>query len=88
VGYLYTAFVIGVSIAIKNMLDAQWDRFKEREAQKTQPMELRKGVYVPWGRVQKIQRFGHFMLAFWVAYIVILIALVIYSKLIVGHPLL
>lgn len=90
VGYLYTAFVIGVAVLINSLFDQWWERFKVREAQKPVTLEQgRDGVHAPRrGIVQKIQRVGHIMLIIWVIYILILIGLLIYSKLIIGRPLL
>jgi hypothetical protein len=87
VGYLYTGFVVALSIMGKHFLEGRWERFKEREALKPQQMVLKRGVYVPWGPVQKIQRAGNIWLMAWGVYIVVLIGLAIYSRLIVGHDL-
>lgn len=86
-GYLYTAFVIALSIIGKHYLEGRWERFKAREAQKPQQMVMRKGVYVPWGRVQKVQRVGTTLVVIWLFYMALLIGLVIYSKLVVHHSL-
>lgn len=72
-GYLYTAVVIAVSVAIKNILEARWERFKEREALKPQQMVLKNGVYVPWGPVQKVQRIFRTGMILWAIYMLILI---------------
>ena len=85
-GYLYTAFVIGVAVAIKGILNARWERFKEDESLKPQQMEMRKGIYVPWGRVQKIQRWGYVWLGIWLVYMAVIIGLVIYSS-VIGRQL-
>lgn len=82
-GYLYSAFVVGVAVVIKTVIEAWWDDFKEREAKKPQVMKMnRKGVYVPSGIVQKIERGINIWLVIWVIYIISLIAILIYVKLI------
>lgn len=82
-GYLYSAFVVGVAIAIKGVIEAWWWGLKEREAKKPQVMKMnRKGVYVPWGIVQKIERGINIWLVIWVVYIIGLVAILIYVKLI------
>ena len=63
--YLYSAFVVMMSIIGKHLLEAVWERFKEREALKPQQMVLKRGVYVPWGPVQKIQRVFNVWLVVW-----------------------
>ncbi len=38
------------------------EEFKKRQAQRPVTMKLKRGVYVPWGPVEKIQRFNKFAL--------------------------
>jgi hypothetical protein len=63
------------------MLLAWWDRFKAREAEKPIPMKLRKGVYVPWGRVQRIRRWGDRLTIAWLVYIALLLVALAWTRL-------
>ncbi|UIJ43800.1 hypothetical protein LZK98_11925 [Sphingomonas cannabina] len=69
---------IFIAVAIKGVLYSWWERYKHAEAGKPVTMKMRNGVYVPWGRVQKIQRAFNIIVAIWAVWIAaMLIAIVI-----------
>jgi len=39
-----------------------WQAFKKQQARKPVTMRLKRGVYVPWGPVEKVQVFNRFAL--------------------------
>lgn len=77
-----TMFVIFVAVTIKAMILSLWVRYKERKAREPIPMKQRKGVYVPWGPVQKVQHYGWRLTQIWLVYISVLVLALIYVKLI------
>lgn len=77
-GYLYTAFVIAISVFFKTLIMEQWDGFKARQAILPQTMKLKQGVYVPWGPVQRIERAGNITLVVWAVWITALLCLAVY----------
>lgn len=83
-GYLYTGLVIFMGVMLKNVVATRYNRFKEREALKPQQMVLKNGVYVPWGRVQKIERGLDIGTLIWVIWIVGMLAAIFYVKVILG----
>lgn len=68
------------AVLIKSMLFVQWERFKERQESRPTTMKLQGGVYVPWGPVQRIQRFFQIALYIWLFYMVMLVVGLIYMK--------
>lgn len=72
-----TAIVIIVSIALKTVLMALWDGYKERKAREPKPMKLKKGVYVAWGPVEKIQAFMTVFVYVWAAWMASMILFLI-----------
>lgn len=78
-GYLHTALVIAASTTTLGILRAWWSGFKQRKAQKPTPTKLRKGVYVPWGIVERVESMLDVALVVWLIYIAALILLLIYK---------
>ena len=77
-----TVFAIFASTALAGLIRSWWARFKERKALEPIPLRWRKGVYVPWGPVQKVQHYGWRFTQAWMVYIAVLVAALIYVKLI------
>lgn len=77
-----TSLAIFLAVTIKGFIYVRWWRFKDREARKPTQMKLKKGVYVPWGRIQRIERGINIATVIWVMYIIALLALLAYHKLI------
>lgn len=76
------AMIIFVAIAIKGVILAQWDAYKVRKANEPIPLELRNGMYVPWGLVQKVQHYGWRITQVWMVYMAVLLIALAYVKLI------
>lgn len=76
----YAFLVIFITIALKSILYAQWQRFKVAQARKPIDLRLRNGVYEEWGIVQRLQRLFRALCWVWLAYMVALIAALIYLK--------
>lgn len=76
---------IFLAVVLKSILAVHWGRFKARQEAKPTPMKLRKGVYVPWGPVQRIERIGNVALRIGLIYLGVCIALFAYMK-IMGLP--
>lgn len=55
-----THLVIFLGAAIHGVLIVAWGSYKKRQSQKPVTMKLRRGVYVPWGPIERIQRFNKF----------------------------
>lgn len=70
-----TGLAIFAGVAIKNILFAWWARYQERKALEPVPLRLRRGVYVPWGPVQRIRLWLNRGFALWVAYMAIVLVL-------------
>lgn len=75
-----TGLIIFAGVTIKSMLFTWWEAYKERKAKEAVPLKERNGVYVPWGPVQRIQRFLHYAFLVWLAYMAVLIVLLIAFK--------
>lgn len=80
-----TIIVIFAAAVIKALILSWWGRFKERKALEPTPLALRKGVYVPWGAVEKIQHYGWRFTQVWMVYIAVLVVALIYVKLIAPY---
>ena len=74
--------VIFAATTIKALMLVWWDRYKARKAQEPTPLELRNGVYVPWGPVEKVRHYGWRLTQVWMVYMAILILALLYVKLI------
>jgi hypothetical protein len=68
------------AVLIKSGLFIQWERFKERQDSLPITLKLRDGVHVPWGPVQRIQRFFQIALYIWLFYMALLVVGLIYMK--------
>jgi hypothetical protein len=77
-----TTLAIFLTIMIKTMILSWWDKFKERKALEPIPMKERNGVYVPWGIVQKVQNFGIHAARVWGVYMLILLLMLAYTKIV------
>lgn len=75
-----TVFAIFASTTIAGLVRAWWSSFKERKAREPIPLKWRKGVYVPWGPVQKVQHYGWRLTQAWMVYMAVLIIALIYVK--------
>lgn len=69
---LRTAALVFAAAFSHALLMGWWQRFKASEARKPITMKLHKGVYVPWGRVQRIERWINLLFVAWLAYIALL----------------
>lgn len=74
----YAFLVVFVTIALKSVLHAQWERFKLAQARKPVDLRLRNGIYQEWGIVQRIQRVRGILSWIWLAYIVALLCALAY----------
>lgn len=72
---------VAAAVFLRHLLLAWWERFKVAEAAKPIPMRFRKGVYIPWGPVQRIERWIDRLFVGWIAYIVLLLIAVAAVKL-------
>jgi len=54
----HTFLVTFISSLLSALIWAWWGSYKIRKSREPIPMKLRKGVYVPWGIVQKVQHYG------------------------------
>jgi hypothetical protein len=66
-----TGIVILLSTFLKGLLMEAWDRYKERKSREPIPLKLRRGIYVPWGVVQKVQHYGWRVTQVWLVYLAI-----------------
>lgn len=64
---------------LHGLLAAWWQRFEAAEAGKPIPMKLRNGVYVPWGRVERIQRWIDRLFVAWLVYTALLLVAVAFA---------
>lgn len=71
---------IFLAITLKMMLLAWWDRYKTRQESLPTPMKLRNGVFVPWGRVDRIRRWLNIVTVVWVIWMVAMLGLLAYTK--------
>lgn len=71
---------IFIAIMLKSILAAQWGRYKARQEARPTPMKLRRGVFVPWGPVQRIERIGNLGLIVGLCWIVVCLAALAYMK--------
>lgn len=77
----HRAFLIIFLSAIGHtMLVAWWDRYKAAENSKPTRMKLKNGVYVPWGRVERIQRVGHILTWIWMFWMAVMLIALAYMK--------
>lgn len=76
---------IFLAVAIKGFLAVQWGRYKDRIASRPIPLKMRRGVLIPWGPVERIQRIGNGATMGWVAYMGALLVLLAWHKLV--HPI-
>lgn len=77
-----TILVIFIAVIAKALILTWWDTYKDRKAAEPTPLVLRKGVYVPWGPVEKIQHYGWRFTQLWMVYIAVLLVALVYVKLI------
>jgi hypothetical protein len=68
-------------VLTKSIILAWWGRFKDRRAAEPIPMKFQKGVYRPWGAVQKVQHYGWRLTQVWLVSMATLLALLAYTKL-------
>lgn len=80
-----TIIVIFGVVIIKGMILTWWDNFKDRKAAEPTPLSCRKGVYVPWGPVEKIQHYGWRITQVWLVWMAAMILALIYIKIIAPH---
>lgn len=67
---------------IHGALIVAWQAFKKRQSKKPVTMKLRKGVYVPWGPVEKFQRFLKLGIGVYAAWLVTLAGLLLWTWLV------
>jgi len=73
--------VIFIAVFIKGLILVWWDRYQTRQARRPTPMKLRDGVYVPWGPVDRIKSAGNMAVKIWLVYMALMLAVLIYAKL-------
>lgn len=71
---------IFIAVMLKSALFVQWERYKARQESRPTTMRLKNGVYVPWGPVQRIQRFFQIALYIWLFWMAVMLALLAYTK--------
>lgn len=80
--YLRIFLVVTTGVFLKTLLLHQWERFKVQEARKPVTMRNVRGVYRPWGIVERIQRVFNIIVALWAVWIAAMIILLAWHKLI------
>lgn len=76
------ALAIFLAVVLRSAIAEQWRRFKVRETAKPTPMRKVKGIFVPWGTVERIERLGKILLVFWAIWIVGMLLALAWIKLI------
>jgi hypothetical protein len=76
--YIRIGLTIGTAAFLRSLILAWWERFKARKALEPITLELRGGVYRPWGIVQKIQHYGGIIGVVYLAQFAVLLALLVY----------
>jgi hypothetical protein len=79
---LRTSLVIVAAVAIKAILLAWWDNYKARKALAPIPMKKRRGVYVAWSPVQRLEKLGWRIVQIWAVYMAVLLLALAWVKLI------
>lgn len=74
------SLAIFLAVLLKSLFANWWERYKAREALKPVTMKLRNGVHVPWGTVERVQRYFQIAMWIWLAYMIVLLALLAYMK--------
>lgn len=72
--------VIFLSAMGHTFLAGWWMRFKDAEQAKPTQTRLRGGVYVPWGRVERIQRVGKIIFWIWLVWMAVMLVALGYMK--------
>ena len=79
---LRTSLVIFAAVLMKSLILGWWERFKMRKGGEPISTRLSRGVYVPWGPVQRVQHYGWRLTQLWMAYVAVLLVLLAYSRLV------
>lgn len=71
--------VIACVAAIHGGISVWWQSYKKKHAALPTPMKLRKGVYVPWGPVQRIQRVLGVLIWIYMAWLALIGSILLYG---------
>jgi hypothetical protein len=77
--YVRIAVTIGASTFLASLIRGGWERFKAQKALEPIPLVMRGGVYRPWGMVHKLQHYGGIFGLLYLAQILILFGLLVYT---------
>ena len=77
---LRIALTVGAAVFLRAFISARWEAYKAREAGRPVPMKLRNGVYVPNGRVARIERLFDRVFVAWLFYVGVLLVAVVVVK--------
>ena len=74
--------VIFIVVTLKAMILVWWGRFKHAESGRPIPLKLRKGIYVPWARSDKVEHYMGIAGVVWLFCMAALLALLAWHKLV------